>query len=125
MVFLHLHFILFFMKKHNCLIFIFTIFCLSANAQSPFTFHFQQTVVSQTKTKIKAPYSGENSLIPEKETQASITATLFMGAKLWKGAEGYFDTELSGGSGLSGAKGMADLQTAKLSELEMPHPKSI
>lgn len=111
------------MKKHNCLIFIFTTFCLSVNAQSPFTFHFQQTVVSQTKTKIKAPYSGENSLIPEKETQASITATLFMGAKLWKGAEGYFDTELSGGSGLSGAKGMGGFTNGEAFRIGDAAPK--
>jgi high affinity Mn2+ porin len=85
----------------------FLLFLGELKAQKPFTFHFQQTVVSQTKPKIKAPYTGTNSLVPEKETQASITATIFAGTKLWKGAEAYFNAELSGGSGLSGAKGIA------------------
>ncbi|WP_435356632.1 carbohydrate porin [Emticicia sp. SJ17W-69] len=92
-------------------------------AQSPFTFHFQQTVVSQTKPQINAPYSGTNSLIPEKETQASITATLFTGAKLWKGAEGYFNAELSGGSGLSGAKGIGGFTNGEAFRIGDAAPK--
>ena len=93
-------------KKH----FFFLVFLLFLNelkAQSPFTFHFQQTIVSQTKPKFNAPYTGTNSLIPQSETQYSITSTIFAGAKLWKGGEAYFNPELSGGSGLSGAKGIA------------------
>lgn len=95
----------------------------SSIAQQPFTFHFQQTVVSQTKPSINAPYSGTNSLIQSKETQASITATFFTGVKLWKGAEGYFDAELSGGSGLSGAKGIAGFTNGEAFRIGDAAPK--
>lgn len=111
------------MKNYPLLICFFTISCFQANAQHNYTLHFQQTVVSQTKTKINAPYSGNNSLIPEEETQASITATLFMGANLWKGAEVYFDTELSGGSGLSGAKGMGGFTNGEAFRIGDAAPK--
>ncbi|HVV55786.1 MAG TPA: carbohydrate porin, partial [Mucilaginibacter sp.] len=75
--------------------------------QKPFTFHFQQTIITQYKPAFSAPYSGRNSLITAAETQTSLTSTLFGGARLWKGAEGYFDPELSGGAGLSQTLGIA------------------
>jgi high affinity Mn2+ porin len=69
--------------------------------------HFQQTIITQYKPAFSAPYTGQNSLITQQETQTSLTTTFFGGARLWKGAEGYFDPELSGGSGLSQTLGIA------------------
>lgn len=69
--------------------------------------HFQQTIITQYKPAFSAPYTGKNSLITQQETQSSITSTLFTGTRLWKGAEGYFDPELSGGAGLSQTLGVA------------------
>ncbi|MFM9709765.1 hypothetical protein, partial [Streptomyces galilaeus] len=37
----------------------------------------------------------------------SLTSTLFLGRKLWKGAAFYFNPEVSGGNGLSFATGVA------------------
>ncbi len=88
-----------------------------------FQLHFQQTVVSQTKYKFNALYSGVNSLSPNKETQASITSTLFGGVKLWKGAEAYGNIELSGGSGLSGAKGVAGFTNGEAFRIGDASPK--
>ncbi|WP_305952134.1 carbohydrate porin [Emticicia oligotrophica] len=101
----------------------FLIVPITTFAQKQITFHFQQTVVSQTKPSISAPYSGNNSLVSNKETQASITATFFTGSKLWKGAEGYFDAELSGGSGLSGAKGIAGFTNGEAFRIGDSAPK--
>jgi high affinity Mn2+ porin len=70
-------------------------------------FHFQQTVITQYKPAFNAPYSGQNSLITKEETQTSITSTFFGAARLWKGAEAYFNPELSGGAGLSQTLGVA------------------
>ena len=64
--------------------------------------HFQQTIVTQHHGSFPAPYSGRNSLQPEPETKTSLTATLFLGVRLWKGAGLYFNPEISGGEGLSG-----------------------
>jgi high affinity Mn2+ porin len=75
--------------------------------QQPFSFHFQETTITQYKPSFSAPYSGMNSLSPMQETQSSITSTLFGAARLWKGAEADFDPELSGGSGLSKTTGIA------------------
>lgn len=69
--------------------------------------HFQQTVITQYKPAFSAKYTGTNSLLTRSETQSSLTSTLFGGARLWKGAEGYFNPEMSGGSGLSSALGVA------------------
>ncbi|MFI5161150.1 MAG: carbohydrate porin [Sphingobacteriales bacterium] len=70
-------------------------------------FHFQQTIITQYKPPFNAPYGGKNSLNPLTETQSSITTTLFGGTRLWKGAEAYFNPELSGGAGLSQTLGIA------------------
>ena len=75
--------------------------------QERFSFHFQQTVISQFKPAFHADYSGQNSLSALKETQSTITTTLFGVARLWKGAEFYFNPELSGGAGLSRTLGIA------------------
>lgn len=70
-------------------------------------FHFQQTVITQYKPSFYAPYSGQNSLSTNAETQTSITATFFGNLTLWKGSQFIFDPELSGGAGLSQTLGVA------------------
>ncbi|MDB5017787.1 MAG: high affinity Mn2+ porin [Mucilaginibacter sp.] len=80
---------------------------LDSLKQERFNFHFQQTIITQYKPAFNAPYSGKNSLSPLAETQSSITTTFFAAARLWKGAEAYFNPELSGGSGLSQTLGIA------------------
>jgi high affinity Mn2+ porin len=75
--------------------------------QEQYSFHFQETTISQYKPAFSAAYSGKNSLITNAETQTSITTTFFGAARLWKGAEFYFNPELSGGSGLSKTEGVA------------------
>lgn len=72
-----------------------------------YNFHFQQTIIAQYKPAFKAFYSGQNSLSTKEETESSITTTFFGAARLWKGAEAYFNPELSGGSGLSQTLGIA------------------
>jgi high affinity Mn2+ porin len=72
-----------------------------------YSFHFQQTIITQYKPGFKAVYSGQNSLLSKVETQSSITSTFFGAARLWKGASAYFNPELSGGSGLSQTLGVA------------------
>jgi len=75
--------------------------------QPRFNLHFQQTVITQYKPAFSATYSGNNSLLTGSETQSSITTSLFGGARLWKGAEAYFNPEMSGGAGLSKTLGVA------------------
>ncbi len=79
------------------------------SAQSnKWTNHFQLTVISQSHFGFKSLYSGDNSLSNEAQYGAtSITSTLFLGRRLWKGAAFYFNPEISGGEGLSSSLGVA------------------
>ncbi len=78
------------------------------SSSSNWTSHFQSTVIAQKHSGFKSLYSGENSLADTVEPIAtSLTITLFLGRKLWKGAAFYFNPEVSGGKGLSFATGVA------------------
>ena len=72
------------------------------------TSHFQATIISQKHSGFRSLYKGENSLADSVEPAAvSLTSTLFLGRKLWKGAAVYVDPEVAGGKGLSFATGVA------------------
>lgn len=72
------------------------------------TNHFQLTVIGQKHSGFASKYSGRNSLADTVEpTATSLTSTLFLGRRLWKGAALYFNPEVSGGKGLSFATGVA------------------
>jgi len=99
------------MKKHILLslliLSVTKVFAQDTVKQERFSFHFQQTIITQYKPAFSAKYTGDNSLLTSTETQSSITSTLYGGARLWKGAEVYFNPEISGGAGLSKAVGVA------------------
>ena len=84
--------------------------------------HFQTTYVYQYKPAFAAAYSGPNSMSATEEKQNSLTATLYLGIKLWHGAELYINPELAGGSGLSGAFGMAGSTNGESFRVGDPSP---
>lgn len=101
------------------------LFATAAKAQDSITragIHFQTTYVYQYKPSFHAAYSGANSLSPHHERQNSITATLYLGARLWKGASIYVNPEIAGGSGLSGALGMAGSSNGETFRVGDPAP---
>lgn len=72
------------------------------------TNHFQLTVIGQRHSGFQALYNGAKSLTDTVEpTSVSLTTTLFLGRRLWKGAALYINPEASGGKGLSFASGVA------------------
>ncbi len=87
------------------------------------SFHTQATIITQFKPVFKAKYTGTNSLLSTAEQQTSITATLFAGAKLWKGASLFFNPEISGGAGLSGVYGVADATNGETFRVGTTEPK--
>lgn len=116
------------MTKHLLLIIFLLIavnfaFAQDTVKQQRFNFHFQETTITQYKPSFSAPYSGQNSLITASETQSSITSTLFGGARLWKGAEAYFNPELSGGAGLSKTLGIAGFPNGETFRVGAAEPK--
>jgi high affinity Mn2+ porin len=85
--------------------------------------HFQLTVIDQWHAGFHAKYSGANSLVDTVEPGAtSITTTLFLGRRLWKGAAVYFNPELSGGHGLSYALGVAGALNGETYRIGDPSP---
>jgi high affinity Mn2+ porin len=84
--------------------------------------HFQLTTVTQAHPSFDAAYSGQNSLHPESEHETTVTSTLYLGARLWKEAEIYVNPELSGGSGLSKAFGIAGFPNGEAFRVGSPEP---
>ncbi|HLK27173.1 MAG TPA: carbohydrate porin [Puia sp.] len=90
---------------------------------SSWSFHFQLTIISQAHSGFKSLYSGNNSLADSVELGAtSITSTMFIGRKLWKGAAIYLNPELSGGKGLSYALGVAGALNGETYRIGDPSP---
>jgi high affinity Mn2+ porin len=71
-----------------------------------FAIHGQLTYVEQETDSFTAPYSGPNSLSPNSGRE-TVDATLFVGAKLWSGAEGWIVPEIDQGFGLDDTLGVA------------------
>ena len=71
-----------------------------------FAVHGQFTYVEQQTNEFNAPYRGTNSLTPNAAAETT-DATLYVGAKLWPGAEGWVNAELDQGFGLDDTLGVA------------------
>lgn len=87
-----------------------------------FTIHAQTTIINQFKPSFHAPYTGDNSLVPQQENKTSVTATFFLGSRLWKGASIYINPEMAGGSGLSGALGIGAATNGETFRIGNPAP---
>jgi high affinity Mn2+ porin len=90
---------------------------------SDWTNHFQATTVTQTRDRINAPYSAQNSLATGYENRTSVTSTLFTGHTLWKNAYALVNPEITGGSGLSGTHGIAGYPNGEIYRVDSPSPK--
>jgi high affinity Mn2+ porin len=109
--------------------FVFFFTALKVTGQQPdtlkderFSIHVQTTVINQFKPAFYAKYTGQNSLVPQKESKLSITSTLFLGAKLWNGASIYFNPEIAGGSGLSASLGIGASTNGETYRIGNPSP---
>jgi high affinity Mn2+ porin len=90
---------------------------------NPWSVHFQLTVVSMGHFAFPATYSGKNSMVDTVEKNVtSLTSTVFLGRKLWRGAAIYFNPEISGGRGLSDATGMAGFPNGETFRIGNPAP---
>jgi len=85
--------------------------------------HFQETTIGQYHPDFTSPYSGKNSQVADGEPpRVSVTSTLFIGRRLWQGAELYFNAELSGGRGLGSTLGIAGFPNGETYRIGNPEP---
>jgi high affinity Mn2+ porin len=93
-----------------------------AKKDERFSVHFQLSVATQWHPSFSALYSGANSMRSGEESATSIVTDLFGGARLWKGAEAYFQPELAGGRGLSSTLGVASFPSGEVYRVGDPTP---
>lgn len=75
-------------------------------AQSDWSLHGQATYVIQWHPAFRAPYTGQNSLDPTSISAQTSDFTLYLGRKLWQGAELYLNPEIDQGFGFSNTLGL-------------------
>ena len=69
--------------------------------------HGQLTNVTQHHPSFTLPYSGTNSLQPNGPTEETTDITVYLGTRLWRGAELWLNPEIDQGFGLNNTVGMA------------------
>jgi len=75
--------------------------------QDNWAVHGQITNITQHHAQFNSPYSGQQSLMPDPSTQETTDATLFVGRRLWDGAELWANVEADQGFGFNNTLGLA------------------
>ena len=90
-------------------------------ASERFAVHGQLTLLEQLTSPFHAPYSGPNSLSP-RHGDESFDLTLFLGARLWSGAEAWINPEIDQGFGLDDTLGVAGFPSGAAYKVGRSHP---
>jgi high affinity Mn2+ porin len=90
-------------------------------ASETFAIHGQTTFLEQLTAPFHAPYSGPNSLSPRHGAE-TIDVTLFLGARLWSGAEAWVNPEIDQGFGLDDTLGVAGFPSGTAYKVGRSHP---
>jgi high affinity Mn2+ porin len=93
----------------------------AAADEEVFAVHGQFTYVEQQTGSFNAPYRGTNSLTPNIAAETT-DATLYLGAKLWPGAEGWLNGELDQGFGLDDTLGAAGFPSGEAYKIGKNQP---
>ena len=75
--------------------------------------HMQVTNTQQYHGAFPAAYTGANSLTPTAQTDKTLSATLFLGGRLWKGGEFYINPEFDQGFGFNNTLGLAGFSSGE------------
>jgi high affinity Mn2+ porin len=87
--------------------------------------HGQDTFVEQGYFKFRSPYEGANSLSGASQAKNTESATAFLGMRLWRGAELYFDPEIDEGFGLNNTHGVAAFPNGEAQKASFPMPRFV
>src|ERR1700722_20331201 len=86
-----------------------------------FAAHGQATFLEQLTAPFHAPYSGANSLSPRHGAE-TIDVTLFLGTRLWSGAQAWINPEIDQGFGLDDTVGLAGFPSGTAYKVGRSHP---
>ncbi len=82
----------------------------------------QVTVVNQSNAGFGAKYSGDNSLTNTRSSKQTFDTTLYLGLRLWRGAEAYLNPEIDQGFGLSNTVGVAGFPSGEAYKVGAQNP---
>ena len=86
-----------------------------------FAVHGQFTYVEQESSNFNAPYAGPNSLSPGHGAE-TLDATLYLGRRLWPGAEAWVNGEIDQGFGLDDTLGVAGFPSGEAYKIGKNQP---
>ena len=84
--------------------------------------HGQSTYIQQGYGRFNSPYLGTNSFTPWPQTRNTMTATAYLGVRLWQGGEFYFAPELLQGFGLHDTTGAGGYANGEAQKSNFPYP---
>lgn len=84
---------------------------------------FQGTYIGQHKPSFNAPYSGDFSLLPARETAYTATLTAYLGFRPWKTGEIYFNPEMIEAFPFSNLRGLGGLTNGEQQKNSGRKPK--
>jgi high affinity Mn2+ porin len=85
--------------------------------------YWQATSIGQYHPAFPALYSGTLSLLNRPEAEVSLTSTIFLGLRLWRNTQLYYDPEIAGGRGFSGTNGIANFPNGEMPRVFTAAPK--
>jgi high affinity Mn2+ porin len=85
--------------------------------------YVQATSIGQYHPAFPAAYTGPFSLLSHAEAEASLTSTIYLGLRLARNTQLYFDPELAGGRGFSGTDGIANFPNGEIPRVATATPK--
>jgi high affinity Mn2+ porin len=95
---------------------------VDSSKENRWSFHYQNTIIYQYHPDFTSPYSGENSLLASEKSTLSISATAYLGVRLWKNAFAYYNPEITGGSGFSQTRGVAGFPNGEVYRVDKTAP---
>jgi high affinity Mn2+ porin len=94
-----------------------------AESEVAWNVHGQATVVGQGYPGFRSPYQGAQSLSGASQFKDTVSATVFIGLRPWRGGELYFNPELMQGFGLNDTHGVAGFPNGEAQKSNFPLPK--
>jgi high affinity Mn2+ porin len=95
----------------------------AASAPSNWSIHGQATYIEQGYFGFHSPYQGANSLSGSGQVRNTVSATIFLGRRLWPGGEIYFNPELMQGFGLDNVHGVAGFPNGEAQKSSFRYPR--